>query len=176
MGRLVVRMNVSLDGFVDHDRMTTGPALFRHWISAVRDVAGGFYGRHVYDLMRYWDEDRPEWSADQRDFAQAWRGQRKWVASRRLASVGPNATLVADDMAAAARHLKAEIDGAIAVSGPTLAQGLAEAGLVDAWQLYLHPVALGRGTPFFAGPRTGLRLVAHDPVGDGVIRLTYDAA
>jgi dihydrofolate reductase len=175
MGRLIVRMNVSLDGFVDHDRMTTGPELFRHWITAVRGVAGGFYGRRVYDLMRYWDEDRPEWSADQRAFAEAWRGQRKWVASRTLAAPGPDATLAADGVAAA-RRLKAELDGDIAVSGPTLAQSLAEAGLVDGYHLYLHPVALGHGRPFFAGPRPPLRLLAHDAVGDGVVRLAYATA
>lgn len=175
MGRLVVRMNVSLDGFVDHDRMTTGPDLFRHWITAVRDVAGGFYGRRVYDLMRYWDEDRPEWSADQRDFARAWQGQRKWVASRTLTAPGPNATVVADALEAA-RRLTAELDGDIAVSGPTLAQSLAEAGLVDGYHLYVHPVALGHGTRFFAGPRPPLRLLAHDEVGDGVVRLAYATA
>lgn len=176
MARLIVRMNVSLDGYVDHDRMATGPDLFRHWIAAVRDVAGGFYGRHVYDLMRYWDDDRPEWTADQRDFAASWRGQRKWVASRTLASVGPNATLVSGDVAEAAARLKANLDGDIAVSGPTLAHGLAEAGLVDGYHLYLHPVVLGHGRPFFMGPRPTLRLLAHDDVGDGVVRLAYATA
>ncbi len=176
MGRLVVRMNVSLDGYVDHDRMATGLALFRHWVAAVRDVAGGLYGRHVYGLMRYWDDDRPEWTSDQRDFAASWRGQRKWVASRTLASVGPNATLVADDVAAMARRLKADLDGDIAVAGPALAHSLAEAGVVDAWQLYLQPVALGHGRPLFAGPRPPMRLLAHELVAEDVIRLTYAPA
>jgi len=56
---------------------------------------GFVYGRRMYEVMRYWDEDRPEWDAEERDFAGAWRSQPKWVVSRSLKSVGPNATLVA---------------------------------------------------------------------------------
>jgi dihydrofolate reductase len=147
--------------------------LFRHWIEQVRGVAGSVYGRRMYEVMRYWDEDRPEWDSEQRAFAAAWRSQRKWVVSRSLESVGPNAALVGDDVEAAIRGLKAEQDGEIHVSGPELARSLTDLGLVDEYRLYLHPVVLGRGKPFFAGPRPPLRLVAGDRIGDDVIRLTY---
>ena len=93
--------------------------------------------------------------------------------SRSLTSVGPNATLVADDLEAAIRGLKAELAGEIAVSGPELAQSLTDLGLIDEYRLYFHPVVLGRGKPFFAGPRPPLRLVASDRIGEDVIRLTY---
>jgi hypothetical protein len=66
MAKLVFGMNQSLDGYVDHLEMRTGPALFRHWIEHVRDLTGSVYGRRMYEAMRYWDEDRPEWSADDR--------------------------------------------------------------------------------------------------------------
>src|SRR5438128_966625 len=82
MAKLVFGMNQSLDGYVDHLEMRTGPALFRHWIEHVRDLTGSVYGRRMYEAMRYWDEDRPEWSAEQREFAAAWRRQSKWVVSR----------------------------------------------------------------------------------------------
>jgi dihydrofolate reductase len=166
-------MNQSLDGYVDHLEMRTGPALFRHWIEQVRDLTGSVYGRRVYELMRYWDEDRPEWSVEQHEFAAAWRAQPKWVVSRSLESVGPNATLVAHDLEAVIRELKAQLAGEIGVSGPDLAKSLADLGLVDEYRLYLHPVVLGRGKPFFAGPRPPLRLVASDLIGEDVIRLTY---
>ena len=78
----------SLDGYVDHLEMRTGPALFRHWIEHVRDLAGCVYGRRMYEVMRYWDEDDPEWSAERREFVAAWRRQPKWVVSRSLKSVG----------------------------------------------------------------------------------------
>ena len=173
MATLVFGMNLSLDGYVDHDAFQTGPALFRHWIGQVRGLAGSVYGRRMYEIMRYWDEDDPGWDADRRDFAASWRRQPKWVVSRSSPSVGPNATLVGGDLGMAVRELKDRHAGEIAVSGPRLAQSLTDLGLIDEYRLYFHPVVLGRGTPFFAGPRPRLRLVSSDPMDEDVIRLTY---
>ena len=153
--------------------MSPSPALFRHWIEHVRDVTGSVHGRRMYEVMRYWDEDRAEWSAEQHEFAAAWRRQPKWVVSRSLKSIGPNATLVGDDFEAAVRGLKAGLGGEIEVAGPGLAQSLTELGFIDEYRLYLHPIVLGRGKPFFAGPRSRLRLVANDVIVEDVIRLTY---
>ena len=88
----------------------------------MRDLTGSVYGRRMYEVMRYWDEDFPEWVAEERDFAAAWRSQPKWVVSRSLTSVGPNATLVADNIEAVIRELKAELTGEIEVAGPDLAE------------------------------------------------------
>ena len=173
MARIVFGMNQSLDGYVDHEEFAPDPVLFRHWIEHVRGLTGSVYGRRMYEVMRYWDEDHPEWMPEHHDFAAAWRNQPKWVVSRSLKSVGPNATLVADDIEAAIRGLKTARDGEISVSGPDLARSLTDLGLVDEYRLYVHPVVLGRGKPFFAGPRPRLRLVAHDLIGADVIRLTY---
>jgi dihydrofolate reductase len=166
-------MNQSLDGYVDHLEMRTGPALFRHWIEQVRGVTGSVYGRRMYEVMRYWDEDDPEWSAEHREFAAAWRRQPKWVVSRSSTSVGANATLVAGDVEAVVRGLKARLDGEISVAGPELAGSLTAFGLIDEYRLYLHPVVLGRGRPFFVGPRPPLRLAASDLMDEDTIRLTY---
>ena len=92
MAKLVFGMNQSLDGYVDHMAFAPGPGLFRHFIEQARGLTGSVYGRRLYEVMRYWDEDHPEWDAEQRDFAAAWRSQPKWVVSRSLKSVGPNAT------------------------------------------------------------------------------------
>ncbi|APG87998.1 bifunctional deaminase-reductase domain-containing protein (plasmid) [Sinorhizobium americanum CCGM7] len=173
MAKLVFSTNQSLDGYVDHQKFAPGPALFRHWIEHVRELTGSVYGRRMYEIMRYWDEDHPEWSAEEREFAAAWRRQPKWIVSRSLKSVGPNATLIEDRIAAVIRELKARLPGEIAVAGPNLAQSLTDLGLVDEYRLYFHPVVVGRGTPFFAGPRPPLRLVANDLVGEDVIKLTY---
>jgi dihydrofolate reductase len=173
MAKLIFRMNLSLDGYVDHLGMPPRPTVFGHWIEQVRNAAAGVYGRGMYEVMRYWDEDKPEWSAEQHEFAAAWRNQPKWVASRSLNSVGPDATLVSGDIEAVIRGLKARLVGEIAVSGPNLAQSLTDAGLIDEYQLYFQPVVLGHGKPFFAGPRPPLRFVASDLIGDDVIRLTY---
>lgn len=171
MARLVFGMNVSLDGYVDHDKFAPDPVLFRHWIEQVRGATGSVYGRRLYEIMRYWEEDDPDWSPDLQEFAAAWRAERKWVVSRSLTSVGANATLVSRDVEGMIRQLKTELEGEIHVGGPALAQSLA--GLIDEYRLYLHPVVLGEGAPFFAGPPPRLRLIAHDRIGGEAVRLTY---
>lgn len=175
MAKMAFGMNLSLDGYVDHDRQefAPDPVLYRHWIEHVGALTGSVYGRRLYEIMRYWDDDRPDWSDEDREFAAAWRSKPKWVVSRSLESVGPNATLVSGDVEAVIRGLKDKHEGEIEVGGPKLAQSLADLGLIDEYRLYFHPVVLGRGTPFFAGPRPRLRLVASDRIGEDVIRLTY---
>ena len=84
-----------------------------------------------------------------------------------------NATLVGGDLEGAIRAIKAERDGEIEVAGPTLAHSLTELGLIDEYRIYLHPVVVGHGKRYFAGARPRLRLAAHDPMGEDVIRLTY---
>ena len=176
MAQLFFGMNVSLDGYVDHQAFAPGPSLFRHFCDQVRGLTGSLYGRRLYEVMRYWDEDQSGWTADERDFAAAWRAQPKWVVSRSLASVGPNATLVGDDLEAVVHGLKAELAGEIAVGGPDLARSLADLGLIDEYRLYFRPFVLGGGKPFFAGPRPPLRLVANDLIGEDAVRLTYAPA
>ena len=173
MAKLVFGMNQSLDGYVDHMEFGPSPALFRHFIEQAREQAGSIYGRNLYEIMRYWDEDRPEWSEADREFAEAWRRQPKWVVSRTLKSVGPNATLIQGDLETGIRRLKAEIPGEIQVGGPDLARSLTDLGLIDEYRIYLHPVVLGRGNPYFAGPRPPLRLAGSDRVDEDVILLTY---
>jgi dihydrofolate reductase len=178
MGKLVFGMMQSLDGYVDGVAgelvlPPPGVALGRHFTDHVRGLAGALYGRRIYEIMRYWDEDRPEWDAGDHDFAAAWRALPKWVVSRSLKSVGPNATLVAGDVEAFVRRLKAEVEGEIDVAGPELAGCLTDLGLIDEYRLYFRPFVLGRGKPYFAGARPPLRLIAADPVGEDAVRLTY---
>ncbi len=95
MGKLVFGMMQSLDGYVDGvaggpELPPPGVALHRHFNDHVRGLAGALYGRRMYEIMRYWDEDRPEWEEVEHDFAAAWRAQPKWVVSRTLKSVGAN--------------------------------------------------------------------------------------
>jgi len=177
MAKLVFGMNVSLDGYVDHDKFAPEPALFRYFIEQTRNTAGSIYGRGLYDLMRYWDGD--DWKEDSRAqddlraFAEAWRAMPKWVVSRSLKSVGPNAMLIGEDFEASIRRLKADVDGEIEVGGPKLAGSLTKLGLIDEYHIFLHPVVLGGGAPFFAGVRPTLRLVASDRIGEDALRLTY---
>jgi dihydrofolate reductase len=170
MAKLIFGMNMSLDGYVDHDKFEPDDVLFRYFIEQARTSAGSVYGRKLYEIMAYWDATDPEWPADMREYADGWRKQPKWVASRTLTSVGPNATLIKDDVEAAVAKLKAEVDGDIDVGGTELAHNLA--ALIDEYQIYLHPVVLGDGKPFFFSARPPLRLVDSKPIGNA-LRLTY---
>ncbi|MEO8684292.1 MAG: dihydrofolate reductase family protein [Devosia sp.] len=174
MARLVFGMNQSLDGYVDYMGLgVPSPKLFRCFIEQTQSLAGSLYGRRLYETMRYWDEDQPGWDDAEREFALAWRKAPKWVVSRTLETVGPNAQLLGGDIEGDIRRLKAEVDGEIEVGGPDLARSLTEWGLIDEYRIYLHPAVLGEGTPFFAAARPRLRLTGNDRIDDEVVRLTY---
>ena len=177
MGRLVFGMMQSLDGYVDGARgglqlPPPGSALHQHFNDHVRGLAGALYGRVVYELMRYWEGDKPDWDDVEHDFASAWRARPKWVVSRTLRSVGPNAMLVTGDLGDFVRQLKRETNGEIDVAGPTLAGTLTALGLIDEYRLYYRPFVLGAGRPFFTGARPPLRIVSSDHVGEDAVRVT----
>jgi dihydrofolate reductase len=178
MARFIFGMMQSLDGYVAGQGggpglPPPGPALHRHFNDHVRRLAGSLYGRRMYDIMRYWDEDQAEWGEIERDFAAAWRAQPKWVVSRSLKSVGANATLAGDDVEAFVRRLKSEVEGDIDVAGPELAGYLTGLGLIDEYRLYFRPFVLGGGKPFFAGARPSLRLVGMAQVEEDAVRLSF---
>jgi len=173
MARFVCSMNVSLDGYVDHDRMIPDADVFRFWTEAVQRTPNVLYGRKIYELMRYWEPDQPDWDDAERTFAKAWRAQKKWVVSQTLTEVGPNATLISTDIDDTVRDLKARLPGQVDVSGTVLVQSLSDWGLMDEYQLLLHPVALGSGKPFFARRRPNLHLAGSDRIGANAVRLTY---
>ena len=89
MGKLVFGMMQSLDGYVagasgGQQLPRPGDQLHRHFNDHVRELAGIIYGRRMYEVMRYWDDDQPDWGVVERDFAAAWRPKPKWVVSRTL--------------------------------------------------------------------------------------------
>ena len=165
MAKLVFGMNQSLDGYVAYTGFAPSPKLFRYFIEQTGKQTGSLYGRGLYEIMRYWDDDQPDWGPDEK--------APKWVVSHSLKSVGPNATLLGDDLEAAVRKLKAEQEGVIDVGGPVLARSLSDLGLIDEYCIYLHPVVLGSGDPFFVGARPPLRFAGSEQMDENVIRLTY---
>jgi dihydrofolate reductase len=177
MAKLIFGMMQSLDGYVAHADGSLlpppDPRLHQHFNDHVRGLAGSVYGRRIYEIMRYWDDDQPDWDAVDHDFAAAWRAQPKWVASRTLTSVGPNATLIQGDVVEFVRKLKGEVDGDIDVAGPDLAGSLSAAGLIDEYRLYFLPFVLGSGKPFFARPRPPLRLAGTEVVGEVAVLARY---
>lgn len=178
MGKLILGMNVSLDGYVDDlaGGLVMGPPSqkhFNYWIETIQGLAGSIYGRRMYEVMRYWDEDHPEWDEALRTFAIAWRKLPKWVVSRARSSVGPNATLITGDIETQVRGLKARIGGTISVSGPELAGLMTRLGLIDEYHLHLRPFVLGRGKPFFHEARPPLRLISNAMIDEDTVHLVY---
>ena len=77
MAKLAFGLMQSLDGYVDHMALgPPSPALSRHFVEHMRDLAGCVYGRRTYEIMRYWDEDHPDWDGEEHDFAAVWRANR----------------------------------------------------------------------------------------------------
>lgn len=79
MAKLVYGLSQSLDGYVDHQEFMSDTGLFRHFIEQMRSSAGCLYGRRIYEVMRYWDADHPDWAANEREYAAVWRSRPKWV-------------------------------------------------------------------------------------------------
>lgn len=176
MAKLVYALNQTLDGYVDHNASEPDAALFQHFVEDMRSLAGCLYGRRMYETMRYWDDDHEEWTDAEWAFAKAWRGRTKWVVSNTLKNVGPNAELIRDDLETVVRRLKSEQVGVIEVAGPHLAGSLTRLGLIEEYRIYIHPVATGQGKPYFTETPPPLRLLAHEQIGDQVVRLIYAPA
>lgn len=177
MAKLVYGMMQSLDGYVDRADgglalPAPGPGLHHYWNERMAIVSGSIYGRRMYEIMSYWDG--PEGDEAEPDFARAYRATPKWVASRTLDAVGPNAELLGGDLRAEVEKLKASYEGEIEVAGPGIAASLSELGLIDEYWLFFMPVTLGSGKPFFAGGApAGLELIGTEQLPEGVALVKY---
>lgn len=184
MGKIVYSMLMSLDGYISRPDGEIGlpvpeGALHEHFNEAMRRTAVSLQGRRMYEMMRYWDGADEAFGGDQvaLDFAHAWQAHPKIVFSRTLKEVGPNARLADQDLETVARSLKTEVEGEIGVAGADLAGQLARKGLVDEYQLYLQPVVLGAGKPFFqAGLTLDLKLLGTESLTQDVTLLRYAPA
>ena len=182
MGKVVVNLSVSADGFFE------GPGGDISWHQVDEEVHGHFNevlgrmsyfveGRVVYEMMEaYWPtaDQQPESTEAEREFARIWRETPKVVYSRTLERVGPNATLVRDVVPAEVQELKEQAAGDLSLGGAEIVAAFLQHGLVDEFWLYIHPVVIGEGRPLF--PRGGhldLRLLESHAFGNGVVRLRY---
>jgi dihydrofolate reductase len=183
MGRLIYSLNVSLDGFIetpDHslDWTVVDDELHTWFNDRARGLAASLYGRRLYELMSaYWPtaEDDPAATEPMREFARLWLSIPKIVFSSTLTSVDWNSRLVHGDVGEQLARLRSEFDGDFEVGGPTLAAAFIRRGLVDEYQLLVHPVILGSGTPFFPPLDAPLRLRLTDTrtFSSGVTYLGY---
>lgn len=174
-------MGVSLDGFIagpNGDISWTAPSeeLHRFHNRQAEAVDLHLCGRRLYETMLFWEtcEEQAEVSAVELEFAPIWRAMPKLVFSRTLTGVeGSNTELATGEVVDTVRKLKTEHDGQIAVGGAGLAAELIRAGLVDEYRLFVSPVILGAGTPFFPSldEPIGLELVEARDFGSRVAYL-----
>ncbi len=184
MNKIVSSISVSLDGFFEGDDRdiewhSVDEEVHQHFNDYLRTAGAFVEGRVTYQLMEeFWptaDQD-PANDGPMAEFAGIWRDMPKYVYSRTLESVGPGATLLREvdrDEVCAVRDAAA---GDLIVGGADLVETFRRLDLVDEYRVYVHPVLLGRGRPFFgeAADRQGLRLLESRTFGNGVVLLRYE--
>lgn len=185
MGKLIYSMNVSLDGYVETpehslDWANVDEELHRWFNDRAREVDASLYGRRMYELMAgYWPtaESDPSATEVEREFARIWKPMPKIVFSSTLSTVDWNSRLVRGDVGDELAQLRTEFDGDLDVGGATLAAEFIRRGLIEEYQLLVHPVVLGAGTPFFPelDSPIPLRLTETATFNSGVIYLGYTA-
>ena len=183
MGTVVFAMNTSVDGYVSGPSMSPadmpppGDELHQHFNDLQRSAALSMYGRVLYGDMQYWEADDPDWNGVAQEYATVWRETPKVVVSTTLTEVGPNTTLISEDVDAELRRIVESTDGEIDVGGPTLAATMTRLGLIDEFRIYQRPLVLGSGKPFFAeGSLPELSLLDVEVLPDDTVLLRYQPA
>jgi dihydrofolate reductase len=184
MRKLIYAMGVSLDGFIagpggNIDWATPDEELHRFHNQQARETGVSLYGRRLYEVMRYWEtaDQNPEASEVELEFAHVWKDTPQIVFSRTLEKVEGNARLVRDNAVEEVARLKQEPGKDLAVGGAGLASTFMKAGLIDEYRLFVSPVVLGAGTPYFPAldERINLELVETRSFGSRVVYLRYRA-
>jgi dihydrofolate reductase len=182
MPKVIYSMSASLDGFIagpdgSFDWSAPDEELHRFHNRRVQELGAQLLGRRLYETMVYWETAHEDPSAGDVtiEFARIWQALPRVVFSSTLDSVEGNARLATGGPAEEVARLKAEVDGDIGVGGATLAAAFAELDLIDEYELFLCPVIVGGGTPFFP-PLTkplDLELIETKTFGSRVVCLRY---
>ena len=191
MRTVIYSMGVSLDCYIagpdGNDWGIPDAELHRFHNQQASELGLHVLGRRLYEVMAFWetvDDQQPSASADlsdldqaQLEFARIWKRLPKLVFSKSLEAVEGNARLSRDDPVETVRALKEEDGGPIAVGGAELAATLTAHQLIDEYHLFVYPVALGGGRPFFADQtRVDLELLETRTFGNRVVYLRYRRA
>jgi dihydrofolate reductase len=182
MRKVIYSMGVSLDGFIagpggEIDWSAPDEELHRFHNRQAEEIGTHFCGRRLYEVMVYWEtaEANPSISEYEREFARIWQAMPKVVFSTTLEQVEGNTTLARDSVAEEVARLKQQPGKDLAVGGAGLAATFIELGLVDEYRLFVSPVVLGGGTPFFPAleEKVDLELVETKTFGSRVVYLRY---
>jgi dihydrofolate reductase len=182
MRKLIYSFGVSLDGFIagpggDFDWSAPDEELHRFHNQQASELGAHLYGRRLWEVMRYWEtaDQRPSVSEVELEFARIWKETPKIVFSRTLDEVEGNARLVRDDAVEEVVRLKEQPGRDLAVGGAGLASTFMKAGLIDEYQLFVSPVVVGGGTPYFPAldQRIDLELVETRTFASRVVYVRY---
>jgi dihydrofolate reductase len=182
MRKLIYSMTVSLDGFIagrdgEIDWSAPDEELFRFHTQRVREIDTQLCGRRLYEVMTYWEtaDQNPAAAEHELEFARIWKDLPKIVFSKTLESVEGNARLVRDGVADEVARLKEQPGNDLAVGGAGLASSLIELNLIDDYRLFVSPVVLGGGTPYFPAldKRIELELIETRSFGSRVVYVRY---
>jgi dihydrofolate reductase len=182
MRKLIYSMGVSLDGFIagpngEIDWSAPDEELHRFHNQQARETGAHLYGRRLYETMTYWEtaDEKPSVPEHELEFARIWKETPKIVFSKTLEKVEGNARLVRDSVAEEVARLKGQPGKDLAVGGAGLASTFMKLGLIDEYRLFVSPVALGGGTPYFPtlDERINLELVETRTFGSRVVHVRY---
>jgi dihydrofolate reductase len=182
MRNLIYSMGVSLDGFIagpdgEIDWSAPGEELHRFHNQQTREMGAHLMGRRLYEVMRYWEtaDEQPSAPEHELEFARIWEDMPKIVFSKTLEKVEGNVRLVRDNVAEEVARLKEKPGNDLAVGGAGLASTLMKLDLIDEYRLFVSPVVLGGGTPYFPAldERINLELVETRTFGSRVVYVRY---
>jgi dihydrofolate reductase len=185
MRKLIYSMGVSLDGFIagpdgEIDWSAPDEELHRFHNQQVRETDAQLYGRRLYEVMTYWEtaDQKPSLPEHELEFARIWKDTPKIVFSKTLEKVEGNARLVRDSAGEEVARLKEQPGKDLAVGGAGLASTVMKLGLIDEYRLFVSPVVLGGGTPYFPPleKRINLELVETRAFGSRVVYVRYRRA
>jgi dihydrofolate reductase len=172
-------INVTLDGCCDHREGIVDEDLHRHAAENLAQADALLFGRVTYEMMESaWRPparpgERPDWMEP---FARTIDAAKKYVVSSTLDRVDWNAELVRGDLGTAVQQLKREPGNGLFVGGVKLPLALAEMGLIDEYELVVHPRLVGHGPTLFAGlsKPVDLKLVSRLEFGSGAVAMRYE--
>jgi dihydrofolate reductase len=182
MRKVIYSMGMSLDGFMagpggELDWGAPDEELHRFHNEQTRELGAHFCGRRLYETMVYWEtaDQDPSAGETQLDFARIWQALPKIVFSKTLEKVEGNTRLATGDIAEEVAKLKEQPGKDLAVGGAGLAAAFTKLGLIDEYRLFVSPVVLGAGTPYFPAleERIDLELVETRTFGSRVVYLRY---
>jgi len=185
MRKLIYSMGVSLDGFIagpggEIDWSAPDEERHRFHNEQVRELGAHLCGRRLYEVMVYWEtaDQNPSAREYELEFARIWKDLPKVVFSKTLEKVEGNARLVREGAAEEVAKLKEQPGKDLAVGGAGLASTLMKLGLIDEYRLFISPVVLGGGTPYFPAldERIDLELVETRTFGSRVVYVRYRRA